>query len=318
MIVVVAAAGLGLLALPALVRVLGRRLPQGWWSALCMVALAGGAALVVLAGLASSLPTVLRLVGLPKVARACEAMLGHVIPSGSVIAWGVLGITASVLLIAARSLHRSRCVVQRSWVEPSVARRLDGQGAHEVVVLDLSCPQAMSVPGSKGRPGQVVVTSGLLDSLSPAELDLVCAHEAAHLQLGHGRYLALATAIERAIWFWPPAEASCRALRLALERWADETAVGQDPVARERLRGALLAVAVDGAEPALAAFSALDGLFERLSAMSEPAGASVPALWWPLMLSPGLALGIVAIFALAHLGSGAYCVLSMPHSCTLG
>ena len=318
MIVVAAAAGLGLLALPALARVLGRRLPQGWWAALCVAALAAGSALVVLAGVATSLSSVLRLVGLPRVARACDAMLGHLIPSGSVVAWGVLGVSASVLLIAAHSLHRWRCITERSWLEPGVARRLHRHGAHEVVVLDHSRPRAVSVPGRRGRPGQVVVTRGLLDSLSPAELELVCAHEAAHLRLGHGRYLALATAVERAMWFWPPAKASCRALRLALERWADETAAGEDPVARARLRGALLAVAVESAEPTLAAFSALDGLAERLSAMSEPTGASVPALWWPVLLVPGLVLGVISAFALAHLGQGAYCALSMPHSCTLG
>jgi len=316
-IAVLAAAGLGLLALPTLLRRLGRHLQPVRWSALCTIAMAGGASLVIGSGLLSSLSTVLRGVGLPKVAQACDAMLGHLVPSGSVLALTALAVTASALVLGVRAVQHSHRAAKRSWVEPTVGIRLQRHGSFETVLLDDARPGAVSVPGTTGRPSQVLLTTGLFDALSRPEVDLVCAHEEAHLRLAHHRYLALATAVEQAMWFWPPAKASAQALRLALERWADEAAAGSKPLARSRLRSALLMVAVDGERPALAAFSALDGLIERLAAMSEPEAATVSAIWWPVLLLPGLLLGAVAFFALARLGHGAYCLLSMPGSCRL-
>jgi len=317
-IAVVAAAGLGLIALPSLFCRLGRHLRPSRWSVLCVTALAGGAALVVGAGVLSSLSTVLRAVGLPKVARDCDAMLGHLIPGGSPLGLVALGLTVSMLALGAHDLHRSRRVAKRSWVEAGVGQRLRRGGPFEVVVLDDTRPRALSVPSTSGRWPQVLLTTGLVCALGAAELDLVCAHEGAHLRLGHGRYLAVAGMIERALWFWPPAKASAGSLRLGLERWADEAAAGSAPVARERLRSALLAVAMEGERPTLAAFSALDGLVVRLSAMSAPAPARVPAIWWAVLLLPGLLLGAAAFYALGRLGHAGYCLVSMPGGCHLG
>jgi hypothetical protein len=314
-IAVLAAAGLGLLALPTLFRRLGRHLKPGRWSALCATALAGGAALVIGAGVLSSLSTALRAVGLPKVARACDAILGHLIPAGSTLALPVIGVTLTALVLGVRALHSAHQTAKRSWVEPGVGVRLPRGTPFEVVVLEDSRLRALSVPSTMGRRSQVLLTTGLLDAVSSAELDLVCAHEEAHLRLAHSRYLALAGAVERAMWFWPPVKASARALRLALERWADEAATGSVPLARARLRSALLTVAVDGECPTLAAFSALDGLVERLTAMSEPDGATVSATWWPVLLFPGLLLGAAALFALGQLGHDTYCLLSMTAGC---
>jgi hypothetical protein len=315
-IAIVAAAGLGFLALPAMARAQGRRLPQHWWTLLCVGGLAAGSALVVVAGIALSLSTVLLVLGLPRAARACDAMLGHLVVAGSPLGWAVLGLTFSVLVIGAQSLRRSRAVVSRSWVGPGVGSRLDAPSTYEVVVLDETMPLAMSVPRTRRTTAQVVVTRGLLDTLSPEDLQLVLAHEAAHLDLGHRWWLALGTTIERALWFWPPAAASCRALRLAVERCADERATGNDPSARARLGDALVAVALED-RPALAAFSTLEGLVERVTALSGPAGGSAAVPWWPVLLLPGLVLAVTAAIALTHLGQSAYCVLTMAHSCAL-
>jgi len=83
----------------------------------------------------------------------------------------------------------------------------------------------------------------------------------------HQRYLILAVLVEEAFWFWPPASHSTNALRLALERWADESAAGDSSDIRQRLRSALLAVATVTPSPTLAAFSAMEGLMERLNAL---------------------------------------------------
>lgn len=318
MITIVALAGLGLLALPSVLRRLGRCLRPRRWSALCAVALAGGTALVLAAGVLSSLSTVLEAVGLPRAARACSVMFGHLLPGGSPGALAGLAVTLSMLTLGACALLRSRQTARRSWVQAGVGARLGRGAPFETVVLDSAHPQALSVPGTLGRQGQVLLTTGLLQALSADEIDVVCAHEEAHLRLAHHRYLALATVIEGAMWCWPPTRASARALRLALERWADETATSQGEGARARLASALLTVAAEGEHPLLAAFSALDGLFERLSAMSTPAGVAVRPIWWPVLLVPGLLLGTAGLYALSRLGHSAYCLLTMPGGCHLG
>lgn len=317
MITILAGSGLGMVALPFLLRRLGRRLQPGHWSALCAIALAGGTVLVVGAGLLASLSTALRVVGLPRAARSCDAMFGHLVPSGSPLALAALGVTLSVLALGFRALYCFHQDVKRSWVEPGIGSRLRRDGPFEVVVLDDSRRRALCVPATSGRRSQVLLTTGLIDALPPAQLDVVCAHEEAHIRLAHGSFRALASAVEQGMWFWPPAKASAKALRLSLERWADETATGSAPLARACLRSALLSVAIDEQHSALAAFSVLDGLVERLSAMSGPAQANQARVWWPVLLSPGLLLGALAVFAMSRLGHDAYCIVSMAAGCGL-
>ena len=211
----------------------------------------------------------------------------------------------------------SHATNRRSWMEPGVGTRLTRPAPFEFVLLTDDRPHALSVPATSGRSNQVLLTTGLVKALTPHELDLVCAHEEAHLRHGHWRYLAPAVAIERGVWFWPPARASAQTLRVALERWADEVAAGDEQISRARLRSALVTVASEGEFSRLAAFSGLDGLIERLSAMSEPTGATASVAWLPMLLLPGLALGGVASLAIAQLGHAAYCVLSMAGSCSL-
>jgi hypothetical protein len=274
---------------------------------------------VLAAGVLSSLSTALDIVGLPRVARACNLMFGHLLPGGPPVALAVLGVTASSLALGVVALRRSRQTAKRSWVQPGLGARLTCGGPFETVVLDDSRPRALSVPGTMGRRGQVLLTTGLVRSLRSDELEVVCAHEEAHLRLSHHRYLALAAAIEGAMWWWRPAKASARALRLALERWADEVAAGRAEGARACLASALLTVAAEGERPLLAAFSVLDGLVERVSAMSvPPAGMAVRPFWWPVLLLPGLLLGAIALYALSRLGHSAYCLLTMPGGCHLG
>ncbi len=315
---IVALAGLGVLALPLLFRRIGRRLRPRRWSVLCATALAGGSALVLAAGVLSSLSTALDVVGLPRVARECDLMFGHLLPGGSPIALVVLAVTVSSVALGVLGLRRSRLTATRSWVQAGVGTRLGHAAQFEIVVLDDARPRALSVPGTMGRRGQVLLTTGLLGALQADEVKVVCAHEEAHLRLGHHRYLILAAAVERALWYWPPARTSARALRLALERWADEVATGQEQSARARLASALLTVASEGERPLLAAFSALDGLVERLSAMSTPMEMTVSPIWWPVLLFPGLLLGAVALYALSRLGHSAYCLLTMSGGCHLG
>ncbi|MER0448411.1 M56 family metallopeptidase [Streptomyces sp. Edi4] len=109
----------------------------------------------------------------------------------------------------------------------------------ELAVVDDPLPQAFALPGS---PGRVVVSSGMLRALSPAERAALLAHERAHLRHRHHVFLLtlrLASALN------PLLRPVARAGNFAVERWADEeagTLVGdRSLVARAVARAALAA-----------------------------------------------------------------------------
>jgi hypothetical protein len=267
--------------------------------------------------LSPSMSTVLSAIGVPKLARECDLMLGQITSAGSPIAIAIGALSASTVALGTRALWKAHSTNKRSWMEPGVGTRISRRGPFEFVLLADGRPHALSVPATSGRSSQVLVTTGLVEALSPDELDLVCAHEEAHLRHGHSRYLAVASAIEWGVWFWPPARSSAQTMRVALERWADEVAVGDEQISRGRLRSALLIVATEGEFSGLAAFSGVDGLIERLSAMDEPTEVTAPVVWLPMLRLPGLALGTLASLAILQLGHATYCVLSMAGSCRL-
>src|SRR3546814_4715930 len=61
----------------------------------------------------------------------------------------------------------------------------------------------------------------------------------AHLRHHHDRYVTLAAILDRALGWLPGVQASIGAVRLGVERWADEEAATR-PGARDVLRRALL------------------------------------------------------------------------------
>ncbi|MGH9242717.1 MAG: M56 family metallopeptidase, partial [Acidimicrobiales bacterium] len=220
-----AVAGLGLLALPWLARPLGRRLAPSEWSRLCLLAIGAGAAAVEAAAVLLAAPTVLRALGVPALAASCQRMLGPLTPGGPAAGWAAAAVGVTIPVLGAIGVVRARRTCQAARVEPCLGehRTLD-EG--ELVVLPTPHVLAVSVAGPGG---QVVVSEGLVNALSPAQLDLVISHEAAHLANDHHRYLTLATAVEHAFAAFPPARRSTAALRVALERWADEEATAGVP-----------------------------------------------------------------------------------------
>jgi Zn-dependent protease with chaperone function len=94
--------------------------------------------------------------------------------------------------------------------------RRDSPGPLEIAI----CPQpyAYTLPG---RGGRVVVSSGLVALLNPRERAVVYAHEAAHGQHRHDRYLLCG---ELARTLVPALVPLVRRLLFSLERWADEAA----------------------------------------------------------------------------------------------
>ena len=315
MILVVAVTGLVLVALPGWSYRRGRQLPPRQWSALCTLALVAGVGLVLSAGITAMALVTTHVVGSSLLRGLCGEVLGYLAPGGTLVAIGLSAVTLSVLAVGAYTLYVVDQTKKQAWMAAGVGARLQDRGPVELVVLDDHRPSAYCVPARLGRPSQILLTTGLRDALDDDEVDLVCAHEEAHLRFAHGRYLTLAMTVERALWFWPPVRGSVRTLRGALERWADEVATQGDAFARSRLRSALVAVALAGERPTLAAFTTLDGFFERLTAMSQSNRAELPFVSKAALHSPGLLLAGVAPVLVAQLGRGAFCLLTMANHC---
>lgn len=307
---VLALAGVAVLCLPGLVRRLGRRLAPAEWARLCAAALAGGAAMVETALVLSAAPTVLRAAGVPAVASTCERMLGRLAPGGPAAGW--VAAVAAILLPALgvvgvrRAMSAWRVVRAEPWLGTH-----SRHGHHELVVLPTPHPLAATVPGA---PGQILVSDGLVEALGDAELAAVLRHESAHLDHHHHRFLLLAAALDHAVGILPPVRRSTAALRLALERWADEAAAGDDLETRTTVRRALVAMSEALLAPAMAAFSSADTVAERLEALGDdpprPAFSS-----HVLLYAPGTALGASAVAALATWASNAQFVLAMAGRC---
>jgi hypothetical protein len=154
---------------------------------------------------------------------------------------------------------------------------------------------AYAVPG---RPAQVVVSDGLLAGLDPEEAEAVLRHERAHLRHRHHDALALAGDVEARLGWFPPARASAAALRLAVERWADEDAGATSASARPAVRTALLkTVGLVPASP-VAAFTDACTVAARVRALASTPPA--PRLRDRLAATgPVIALGALALAVLA-------------------
>ncbi|MFC5183370.1 M56 family metallopeptidase [Actinomadura harenae] len=128
------------------------------------------------------------------------------------------GTVAAVLLTAC--LVSVACVTVRQGyrlaTSARTARSLPGDGL--LAIMDDPEAEAYALPG---RPGRVVVTTGMLDVLTPAQRDALIAHERAHLAGRHHLFRALtAIAVAANPLLWPLRSA----VVFATERWADERA----------------------------------------------------------------------------------------------
>jgi len=105
-------------------------------------------------------------------------------------------------------------------------------------VIDSDTPLAYCLPGATQL---TVLSSGLLRSLSPRELDAVLAHESAHLEQRHDLLLLAFTSWHAALPWLPTTRLAVRAVGELVEELADDAALRRS--GRAELLGALAVVA---------------------------------------------------------------------------
>jgi Zn-dependent protease with chaperone function len=188
------------------------------------------------------------------------------------------GVATVILLVGAVRLVR---VLRSSRLTYRRLREVCAASRSDLVVLADPVPQAFAAPGDGGH---VVVSTGMLAALSPAERRVLLAHERAHLRSGHHWH----TGVVRAAAAVNPLLAALPATSTYLcERWADESAaaaVGNRRLAATALARAALAAA---AGPRLAGGLGYhhEGVAGRIAALQRaPAPPRTSAYLAPLAL----------------------------------
>ncbi|WP_327066635.1 M48 family metalloprotease [Kitasatospora sp. NBC_01302] len=149
---------------------------------------------------------------------------------------------------------------------------------HPLTVLTDDRADAYALPGRLGRPGRIVVTTGMLRALTGPERAALLAHERAHL---HGRHHLLLAAAEYAAVLHPALGQLRAPLGFHLERWADESAaaaVGDRAVTARAVGRAALAAARSPrpARPLLAPAAAAGPVPRRVAALLAPPAPARP------------------------------------------
>jgi Zn-dependent protease with chaperone function len=135
------------------------------------------------------------------------------------VAGGCLAfVTVCGLLTAAL---RRATISGRELLRAAAACRQLGPSVAGLVVVDDEQPDAYALPGFGGR---VVVSTAMLRALPAGERRVLLAHEAAHLQHRHHLWVQAA---ELAAAADPLLRPAARAVRAAVERWADEVAAAE-------------------------------------------------------------------------------------------
>lgn len=178
------------------------------------------------------------------------------------------------------------------------ARRAAGAGTagRRLSVRASDRPFAYAVPG---RPGCVVVSTGLLSALKPRERQVVFAHERAHLVARHDRHLLVAALADAIVPVLRPLTAR---LRLATERAADEEAVLAMGGDRRIVASAIAKAALSGdayQRTALPAFGR-NGVVARVSSLIGPTPGPVQRRAGAVISLFGAAMVLIATAVQAH------------------
>ncbi|MBS2963510.1 M48 family metalloprotease [Actinocrinis puniceicyclus] len=257
-------------------------------------------ALAACSGLALTLVTFAALVRVPFVAalgRWSPAVIDRGDTTSAVLAI-VTGLLLGMALTAAArfALRRGRALAEAF----RHARGLPGRG--QVVVTSDAAADAYTVPG---RPGRIVVSTGMLDSLDDVGRVALLAHERAHLS---GQHYAFTSAARLAAATNPLLRPLAEAVEFTVERWADECAarvVGDRRLVAETIARAAVAAKHGGRRRWSAAM--LGAVFPRPDGGPGPVPRRVAALLAPpprrrwilqaAVVAIALAAGVLAVEA---------------------
>jgi beta-lactamase regulating signal transducer with metallopeptidase domain len=180
------------------------------------------------------------------------------------------------------------------------ARRLPdaGAGPGAAVVLDAAPRVAYCVPG---RPATIVLSSGALAVLDPAQLTAVLAHERAHLAGRHHLLISLTRALRASFPAVPlftqgPGEVA----RLA-EMCADDAAARR--TGRGTLVAALLAMGTGAAVPAAALAATGGATLARVQRLLEPPRRARRARCGLALTTVTLGLAVMPVLVAAFAGA---------------
>ncbi len=171
-------------------------------------------------------------------------------PSISALAIGAVAAILVTWLSAAavRSLVRSVRNLYSAWHDANEINPT----RQRVVVIDDSLPTAFAVTG---YPGQVIVSTAMLEALDPDERAALLAHEDAHLRHHHQIYVQLTKLAAAAN---PLLKPFVDLVDTGTERWADEAAAaatGDRELAARAVARAALAAHRHGRRPPVAVSS---------------------------------------------------------------
>ncbi|MET9367438.1 M56 family metallopeptidase [Streptomyces griseoflavus] len=215
------------------------------------------------------------------------------VPYDEIVGKAAIPALCAVVVACGRTLWRHGRVRRRAH------RALAGLRGTEVAVLPDGAPYAYALPG--GRRDRVVVTTGLLERLRPAERRALFAHERAHLAGRHHRYLLAVQLAARANPFLRPLRT---AVAYTAERWADEDAAQRVGSRRAVAQAIGRAALVSRGTPVstLAGLAAAGPVPRRVAALLGPAPA---VRRWPSLFT---------VVGLAAWGAAAGAVMSAMSS----
>ncbi len=191
----------------------------------------------------------------------CRRILGHSVDHRPIAGLILLGI---LVFVAARGGWVTRNIV-RMWRTEALGRTpVDIEESDEVYAFTVP----VLFPGRGRARGSIVVSTGMLDSLTADERSALFSHERAHLQFGHHRYLLVGQILVAVL---PPMRPLMNRLYWLLERWADEAAaraVGSREVVATAIAHAALSTA-EGPSRVFLSFGS-DSVVTRVEALLQP------------------------------------------------
>ena len=253
-------------------------------------------AAVVLAGTSCGALGLLVIAALVRIRTLAHlAHLSHRVIVGGDAGSGVVAVVAGILFGAALLATVNFSVTRTRALAAAFGHARALPGAASLVVTRDEAADAYTVPG---RPGRIVVSTGMLDALDEPGRRALLAHEHAHLT---GHHYIYATAARLAAAANPLVRPLAGAVEYTLERWADEHAAR---TVGDRRQVATAAIATKYTRARRNPILALGAVTSRTGGLrldnAGPVPRRVAALLDPVPRTslPALAIGL-AVVALA-------------------